>query len=47
MTYLAGKFPLVSMGGQANGQAYADGEHGFSVQEMWVELGMEISILIN
>jgi hypothetical protein len=23
-----GKFPLVSMGGQANGQAYADGERG-------------------
>jgi hypothetical protein len=24
----AGKFPLVSMGGQANGQAFADGERG-------------------
>jgi hypothetical protein len=24
----AGKFPLESMGGQANGQAYADGERG-------------------
>jgi hypothetical protein len=24
----AGKFPLVSMGGRANGQAYADGERG-------------------
>jgi hypothetical protein len=23
-----GNFPLVSMGGQANGQAYADGERG-------------------
>jgi hypothetical protein len=24
----AGKFPLLSMGGRANGQAWADGERG-------------------
>jgi hypothetical protein len=40
-----GKFPLVSMGGRANGQAFADGERGPPSARM--EISSKFKILVS